>query len=101
MECPICFEPINKGSFIKFIPCNHCIHIECINEWKESRNDNSLVYKCISCNTYRDYEFTLNPVKENLDKIEHTPVPEIQEHVRRRRSLRELIICCFRIILRI
>jgi hypothetical protein len=99
MECPICLEPINTGSFIKFIPCDHHIHIECINNWKKCRNNNSLIYKCISCDTYRDYDFTINPVREILNETHLLPNEEVQVNVRR--NIGDIIVACFRRIFRI
>lgn len=74
MECPICFELVNEDSFITFMPCEHSVHVKCINEWKNISSDNSLLFKCIECNKYRDYEFVLNPIA-NKDIIDTNTLP--------------------------
>lgn len=100
MECPICLEFIKSGSFIKFTPCMHHIHIKCINEWKVTSNNNSLIYQCVICNKYRDYEFTLNPTIEISDSIsDNRESPYIRNE--ERSNWRDAFMRCLRQLLRI
>lgn len=32
-RCTICFDDYREGNRIKFLPCNHHFHVECIDEW--------------------------------------------------------------------
>ncbi|XP_003742352.1 RING finger protein 11 [Galendromus occidentalis] len=32
-ECPICMGELNVGDLVRFLPCLHCYHVECIDDW--------------------------------------------------------------------
>lgn len=32
-ECPICMGELNVGDPVRFLPCLHCYHVECIDDW--------------------------------------------------------------------
>ncbi|XP_022657599.1 RING finger protein 11-like [Varroa jacobsoni] len=32
-ECPICMGELALGEPVRFLPCLHCYHVECIDDW--------------------------------------------------------------------
>ena len=66
-ECPICFNQIAQTSnYIEFEVCNHQFHIACLNKWKKTRNNNSLIYSCILCAIPRNIKIVNIPDKKPL-----------------------------------
>lgn len=34
--CCICLEPVNSATSTLLVPCNHVVHVECMNTWRRS-----------------------------------------------------------------
>lgn len=32
-DCPVCIEPLDSGEYVSKIPCGHCFHTFCIDQW--------------------------------------------------------------------
>ena len=47
-RCVICYESYCEGCSIKFLPCDHHFHTECIDEWFNVRDSCPLCKKSIN-----------------------------------------------------
>lgn len=43
MECAICMEELNVGERVRYLPCMHLFHLDCVDDWL-ARN-----FSCPSC----------------------------------------------------
>ena len=39
IKCSICFETIEKDNIVQSLPCSHCFHHECINNWVQMKEE--------------------------------------------------------------
>jgi Ring finger domain len=47
-RCTICFDDYRKGNRIKFLPCDHHFHVDCIDEWFNVKDSCPLCKKNIN-----------------------------------------------------
>lgn len=43
-ECIICFDDVNKDSFIKCKTCGNCYCVSCLQEWRKKSKSNVCTY---------------------------------------------------------
>ncbi|WP_252177435.1 RING finger domain-containing protein [Endozoicomonas sp. 4G] len=70
-ECAICREQFVHSSNIVKAPCDHLYHVDCLNQWLETRRQNRAIQDCPTCRTQLNgLRIKLNNFNELLRKYD-------------------------------